>query len=246
MTSGPSGAGLHRRGLLLGLAAAVSARPAGAAPVPLPHPPSQVWLIRHAEQADDPGSPSLSSRGLERARAIAQAFPVRFKPIGGIFAAQPVSASYWAVETVLPLYNALALASDEPPPFTAVTPDAQARQLATRILSDAKWADDTVFICWHHDHLPSLARALAAGRTVVDGAGRAHAPDGKPYRIPGSWDRPVGGAARRSGRRAKPTDSEVFDRVWQLRFRPDGTVAFVDLPQRLLSGDSADTRGPAT
>jgi hypothetical protein len=98
-----------------------------------------------------------------------------------------------------------------------------------------------VLICWHHGKLPDLARALAAGRVVVDGAGRAKSADGKAYRIPKRWDAAASFAAEDAG-----SESAAYDRVWQLSFTGDGTVAFIDLPQELLPGDSTDTRGPAT
>ena len=243
MSNGQSGAA-RRRTLLLGLVAAAAARPAVAWSAATRSPPAVVWLIRHAEKPDEAGNPNLSLKGIQRAAAIAQAFPARFKPITALFASQPVGASYRPFETVLPLYNALAGA---PPSFSAAVPDGEYQTLATHILGDAGLAGNNVFICWHHGKLPDLARALAAGRTVVDGAGNARGADGRAYRIPARWDGVAngGGHGRKRAREAE-SDSDVFDRVWQLSFVADGSVAFVDLPQKLLPGDSSDTRGPAT
>ena len=47
-------------------------------------------------------------------------------------------------------------------PIDARFDDNRYRQLATEILTKAKYAKARILICWHHGELPALAAALGA------------------------------------------------------------------------------------
>jgi hypothetical protein len=177
-------------------------------------------LIRHAEKpqagsegvnpAGRPDDGSLSVPGWRRAGALVPYFASLADRIDGqwicrpqhIFAARPTAQhpSTRPADTVQPLADALGLAVDQ------------------------RWSDEDeldgvgealrsfetpVLVCWRHDPLPALARA------IFRGAG-----------VPGSW----------------PEDR--FDIIWSIRC-DGGRWSFLQLPQRLLAGDSATAIAPA-
>ncbi|MBM3993320.1 MAG: hypothetical protein FJ303_04070 [Planctomycetes bacterium] len=84
-------------------------------------------------------------------------------------------------------------------------------KLVEYIFADAKHAGKTLLISWHHGNIPELTHAIAS-----------RAKNGVELKatIPVRWE------------------GAMFDRVWILTFEPDGSAAFVNLPQRLLFGDS--------
>jgi hypothetical protein len=68
-------------------------------------------------------------------------------------------------------------------------------------------AGKTILICWHHGQIPPLTKAIlnkATNSAVVT------------KDVPKHWQ------------------DEVFDRVWQITFKKQGTATFADLPQKLL------------
>src|SRR5690349_20849493 len=107
----------HLRGLLwagiltqLSLGAILSPSPAQAQTGP-----KQVLIIRHGEKPGDPGvdSPSdprdLSTKGYERAGALAPYIPATFPKPDFLFATQASKHSNRPVETITPLSAALGL-----------------------------------------------------------------------------------------------------------------------------------------
>jgi broad specificity phosphatase PhoE len=118
--------------------------------------PQIVMIIRHAEKPDDGGDPNLSTRGYERAVALATVIPDRFARPDFLFAARKSSSSNRPVETITPLSIAL----DEP--IDSTFKDDQYGKLARLLKTDAKYDGSVVLICWHHTEIPALARALGA------------------------------------------------------------------------------------
>jgi broad specificity phosphatase PhoE len=152
--------------------------------------PKQVYIIRHGEKLGDAtndrdGGPDLSIRGSARAAAIPSLFvpspatlsccPLaagvsgfqgsyvtvniqtntpRFQTPDFLFATQASSHSNRPVETVTPLSAALNLSLD------SKHADAEYGKVATDILTNSKYADKTVLVCWHHGNIPNLAGAL--------------------------------------------------------------------------------------
>ena len=121
--------------------------------------PRAVYLMRHAEKPDDSTDPDLSSAGKERAEKLVTYIPTLVgedTPLDYIFAAAASKYSNRSVETVTPLAEALHLAVDD------TFADAAYAELAEVLRSQNVYAGKTVLICWHHEALPALARALGA------------------------------------------------------------------------------------
>lgn len=127
-----------------------------------------IMLMRHAEEPDGDASPSLSPRGWQRAGALVRWLaPLGLPGPSGPLAAPPaplatprriVAAarsdahpSTRAHDTVAPLAQALQLEVEQP--FDS---DADTRRTAAWLRS----LDAAVLVCWRHDALPALARAL--------------------------------------------------------------------------------------
>jgi hypothetical protein len=178
--------------------------------------PQYVLIIRHAEKPKDDRDPHLTSRGAGRAAALPSLFwikdafrtkPARFPTPDFLFATCESKHSNRPVETVQPLAKAL---GDLPIHDKHANDDYQA--VVDHVFNDAKFADKTVLICWHHGKIPKLARAVGD---------KAKNKDKHRARVPPRWD------------------DKVFDRVWQFTFDGQGGAKFADRPQRLLYGDSA-------
>ena len=122
--------------------------------------PSQVLIIRHAEKpgdpsaADDEENPNLSVKGRERAAALAVYIPATFQAVDFLFATKMSKSSNRPVETITPL--SLAIHEDIASNFA----NDEFEKLAQHILTHPKYAGKRVLICWHHGHIPALARAL--------------------------------------------------------------------------------------
>ncbi|MFD1561439.1 histidine phosphatase family protein [Paraburkholderia silviterrae] len=122
--------------------------------------PKTIFIIRHAEKPGDPASDSehegihLSTRGYERAAALAPYFPATFPRPHVLFAAATSKHSDRPVETITPLAQALKL------DIKADIADADYATLANKILSDGKYEGKVLLICWHHGHIPALTQSL--------------------------------------------------------------------------------------
>lgn len=147
---------ITRRGFLgfgvMGLRSATAALAAPAAPAT--HP-AEIVILRHAEKPT-PKDVHLSERGLQRAAALPSLFPARLAVPQILIAARQSKHSNHAHETLAPLADALHLPIDEH------LPDGKYRELARRLLSDARYEGMHVCICWHHETIPQLASALGA------------------------------------------------------------------------------------
>ncbi len=122
--------------------------------------PTTVFIIRHAEKPGDAATDNpqdgidLSTRGYERAGALAPYFPATFGKLDALFAAQASKHSNRPVETITPLSTALGLAID------SSIADGDYATLATKILSDARYGGKVLLVCWHHGNIPALAQSL--------------------------------------------------------------------------------------
>src|SRR5271163_2042522 len=109
--------------------------------------PRQVLIIRHAEKPGDPGAdnppdgPNLSTRGYERAGALAPYVPAQFGRPDFLFATQATASSNRPVETITPLSKAINVAID------SKHADNEYGKVATDILGNGKYAGKLVLIC---------------------------------------------------------------------------------------------------
>jgi phosphohistidine phosphatase SixA len=121
--------------------------------------PRIVMIIRHAEKP--PGAkaekdPNLSSRGYERAAALAKVIPERFPKPDFLIATKRTKSSNRPVETITPLSNVLH------EPIESTFKDEAFERLAHAVLTNPKYAGKVVLIAWHHGKIPDLAKALGA------------------------------------------------------------------------------------
>jgi phosphohistidine phosphatase SixA len=143
-------------GLLVGVLAIVSYRALPAAD-DAPHGPRIVMIIRHAEKpaaTNGQKDPNLSSRGYERAAALAKVIPERFPKPDFLIATKRTKGSNRPVETITPLANVLHESIESTFRDEAFEP------LAHAVLTNPKYAGKVVLIAWHHGKIPDLAKAL--------------------------------------------------------------------------------------
>jgi hypothetical protein len=116
-----------------------------------------ILVIRHAEKAEIGND--LSPKGVERARAYVryfETFQMDGKPLklDSLFAARDSKHSNRPRLTLEPLSRALNVPLDCN--FKDKEPEALAREL------ESTPHGRTILICWHHDQIPDLLRALGA------------------------------------------------------------------------------------
>ncbi len=122
--------------------------------------PKQVLIIRHGEKPGDPATDNdsdginLSTRGYERAGALAPYIPATFGAPDFLFATQASKHSNRPVETITPLAQALKLEINDK------HGDDDYQKVADDILGNAKYQGKLVLICWHHGKIPELTAAL--------------------------------------------------------------------------------------
>jgi phosphohistidine phosphatase SixA len=123
-------------------------------------PATKVLIIRHGEKPGDPGTDNaddgrdLSTKGFERAAALAVYVPATFGPPDFLFATKESNHSNRPVETITPLAKALGIKINHGHAngdFTTV---------ANHIRENPKYAGKLVLICWHHGNIPDLTVAL--------------------------------------------------------------------------------------
>ena len=120
--------------------------------------PAEVLIIRHAEQPARGSQVHLSDVGRARAAALPKLFPTPFATPTFLFATRPSKESERPLETLQPLAGALRLRIDDR------FPDDAYAQLASTILTGAKYVGAHILICWHHGMIPGLAALLGAVR----------------------------------------------------------------------------------
>ena len=123
-------------------------------------PPAQILIIRHGEKPGDPGVDSeaggigLSTKGYERAAALAIYIPVTFGKIDHLFATCASKHSDRPVETITPLRKALKLKINHD------YADGDFEKITKHILDHSEYSGARILICWHHGKIPKLAAAL--------------------------------------------------------------------------------------
>lgn len=124
--------------------------------------PREVLIIRHAEKPVDDDDVHLTQAGRERAEALFKLFQksdTRLDPFPKpdfLFASRNSKHTHRSVETVTPLAKKLKLNLDtrfDSEEFT---------DLAKELLTNPRYTNKTVLICWRHGSIPDLARALKA------------------------------------------------------------------------------------
>jgi broad specificity phosphatase PhoE len=122
--------------------------------------PRLIMIVRHGEKPGDGSKenkdPNLSSRGYERAAALAHVIPDNFARPDYLFATHKSSHSMRPIETITPLSKSLH------EPIEESFKDDEFAAVAHKILGDAKYANRVVLISWHHGKIPELAHALGA------------------------------------------------------------------------------------
>jgi hypothetical protein len=122
--------------------------------------PGKILIVRHGEKPGDPGvdAPSdgtgLSTRGYERAGALAPWLVATFGKPDFLFATKLSPHSNRPVETITPLSGATELK------INSDYADDEYDKLASKLASDDKYAGKLVLICWHHGKIPQLATSL--------------------------------------------------------------------------------------
>jgi hypothetical protein len=123
--------------------------------------PAQIILLRHAEKPADGSDVHLSAEGQERARALIGFLTTtpaltNHGPPAVLFACQTTARGHGrrCLETLQPLAIHLRLAID------TTWPAREYMALAQHVRSDERYAGKAVVICWVHDYLPELAKAL--------------------------------------------------------------------------------------
>jgi hypothetical protein len=126
-----------------------------------------VLVIRHAEKPDV-GS-DLSAEGVERAKAYVHYFETlqvdsNALKLDALFAAHDTKHSIRPRLTMEPLSQALGIPLDTT--FKDKEPEALAREL------ESKPHGKNILICWHHEQIPDLLRALGADPDALLPEGR--------------------------------------------------------------------------
>jgi hypothetical protein len=123
--------------------------------------PASVVVIRHGEKPKDREARHLSAAGEERARRLVD-FVKNNSELARIGTAQILIATHPTEdggglrtrETLVPLSDALKVPIETP--YESDHP----KRLASMLLSDKKYDGKTILICWTHEHIPALIRAL--------------------------------------------------------------------------------------
>jgi hypothetical protein len=176
--------------------------------------PQQVLIIRHAEKTGEKSDVHLSKKGVERADVLFQIFeasktrPMPFPRPDFIFAAKNSTNSQRPLETIQPLAKKLGFPIDQK--------------------YDSKRPKDTEEKGEKENMIGLRAEIFGMpkyrGKTILVSWRHSTIPD----------------LAKTLGAKDAPSKwaDEVYDRVWQLNYDDVGNVVFLDLPQRLLPGDS--------
>ena len=121
--------------------------------------PAQIIFIRHAEKPAD--GPELSERGWVRAKALASLFTsdpraLEHGPAVAIFAMKPTKAgnSVRAIQTMESTAQALKIKIDRHYSRDEVD------ELVSGILKSKAGDGKTVIVCWEHDMIPKMLKAL--------------------------------------------------------------------------------------
>jgi phosphohistidine phosphatase SixA len=123
--------------------------------------PRLILIIRHAEKPDDRNDPDLTAAGRRRAENLADYLPRKFGIPDFLFASTRSKHSNRPIETVEPLSKKIGV------PISDIFADEDFAALAHKLLTDKKYDQKFILICWHHGRIPDLAFALGASRDAV-------------------------------------------------------------------------------
>ncbi|MCG8404854.1 MAG: hypothetical protein MI923_06620 [Phycisphaerales bacterium] len=119
--------------------------------------PSKIYILRHAEKPEG-ASERLSTKGYERAAALAYYLPSIESEIHSIFAAGigTHSPSHRPKETVKPLARRLCKCIDD-----SFLKD-RSSELVAHILKEKKYEGRALVICWEHTFIDKIAKDFNA------------------------------------------------------------------------------------
>lgn len=120
--------------------------------------PKEILIIRHAEKPADTSIENLSTKGYERAAALAYYLPDTFGNIDHIFAAGVGDKSHSECprETLTPLANRL----DKKLHDSYLR--YQYKEMISHIFSDDIYTDSTIVVAWQHTDIEDLSNAFGA------------------------------------------------------------------------------------
>lgn len=133
--------------------------------------PREIILVRHADKLVqlDPG-PTLSAKGYVRTLKFTNYFLKQFGEPDFIVAGDPKNkdSSIRELQTIAPLVNILSQRHPNDSinilhPFT----HDEYKDLANLLLSDNKFNDKLILICWRHTNIVPLAKALGVKDTLA-------------------------------------------------------------------------------
>ncbi|MFK7750554.1 MAG: hypothetical protein AB8B65_19335 [Kordia sp.] len=118
--------------------------------------PKEILILRHAEKPAEASNENLSTKGYERAAALAYYMPATFGKIDHIFAAGVghKSHSERPRETITPLAERL----DKKVHDSYLK--YQYKEMITHIFSDDKYTDSTIAMAWQHTDIEAIANAF--------------------------------------------------------------------------------------
>lgn len=120
--------------------------------------PRQIIILRHGEKPGDPENShdgtDLSTRGYERAGALAPYVPDQFGIPDFLFATQASKHSNRPIETITPLATKLGMK------IHSDYADGEVSALADHLLKSDKYSNKVILICWHHGEIPALTQQL--------------------------------------------------------------------------------------
>lgn len=129
--------------------------------------PQEIIIIRHADKLNqDESGPALSARGMVRSIKFAYYFLEKFGEPDFIVAADDQKANgreiaIRSIQTVAPLANMLQIEHpDADFPIIHPYPSDSYEQLANDLLENAKFNRKLILICWSHQRIAKLAKAL--------------------------------------------------------------------------------------
>ena len=132
--------------------------------------PHEIVIVRHADKwlQKDPG-PYLSPKGQVRAEKLAVYYINRFGKPDFIFASKPVpskTGSHRPLQTVMPLANALTFQNLHPVLVQTPYVTQEYKQLAHLLLTQKRYANKNIVVCFHRPDMDALAHALGVTQTL--------------------------------------------------------------------------------
>jgi hypothetical protein len=136
-------------------------------------PPSRVLLLRHAEKPEDESDPNLSARGKSRAGALPAWILKDFGTPVAVYAMRgggtdATRSTLRPIETVEPLAQASGVE------LLTTYDYGQVHELAHEVLTTRAYSRELVVVCWVHQELKDLARALGCTKARTWDGGYDH------------------------------------------------------------------------